>query len=55
MVETGIDVGDPDRLTPVLPRIPRAPPQGIATAITWLPGSQTTYVTGAVLPIAGDL
>jgi NAD(P)-dependent dehydrogenase (short-subunit alcohol dehydrogenase family) len=60
MVATDIHAaaGDPDRLTRVLPRIPMGragQPGEIAPAITWLLGPDASYVTGAVLRVAGGL
>ena len=60
MVATEIHAaaGDPDRLTRVLPRIPTGRagrPEEIAAAITWLLGPEASYVTGAVLRVAGGL
>ena len=51
-------VGDPDRLQRVLPRSPMGragEPDEIAPAIAWLLGSQSSYVTGATIRVAGGL
>jgi len=60
MVRTTIHAaaGDPDRLQRVLPRIPMGragEPDEIAPAIAWLLGSQSSYVTGATIRVAGGL
>lgn len=60
MVRTAIHAaaGDPDRLQRVLPRIPMGrggEPDEIAPAIAWLLGSQSSYVTGASIRVAGGL
>ncbi len=59
MVRTAIHAaGDPDRLQRVLPRIPMGragEPDEIAPAIAWLLGSQSSYVTGTTIRVAGGL
>jgi len=60
MVRTMIhdDAGDPDRLQRVLPRIPMGrpgEPDEIAPAIAWLLGPESSYVTGAIIRVAGGL
>lgn len=60
LVRTGIhaDAGDPGRLDRVVGRIPlgrAGEPDEAAAAIVWLLGSEASYVTGAVLRVAGGL
>lgn len=60
IVDTDIHAaaGDPDRLTRILPRIPigrAGHVDEIAPAIVWLLGPDASYVTGAVLRVAGGL
>ena len=60
LIETGIHAaaGDPDRLTPVVGRVPMGragQPDEIAPAIAWLLGPESSYVTGAILRVAGGL
>ncbi len=50
--------GDPDRPDRLADRVPlgrAGEPQEIATAIAWLLGTDASYVTGAVLRVAGGL
>jgi NAD(P)-dependent dehydrogenase (short-subunit alcohol dehydrogenase family) len=50
--------GDPDRVERSASRIPLgrpADPREIAVAIAWLLGSEATYVTGAILRVAGGM
>jgi len=60
MVRTGIHdaAGDPGRLERVVGRIPAGrvgePPE-VAAAVAWLLGDEASYVTGAVLRVAGGL
>lgn len=60
VVATGIHAaaGDPERLERVVPRIPAGrvgQAEEIAAAVTWLLGPEASYVTGAVLRVAGGL
>jgi NAD(P)-dependent dehydrogenase (short-subunit alcohol dehydrogenase family) len=60
MVRTDIhaDAGDPDRLNRVAARIPlgrAGEPQEIAPAVSWLLGADASYVSGAVIRVAGGL
>lgn len=48
--------GDPDRVARMAPQIPlgrAAEPAEIAAAVSWLLGPESSYVTGAVLRVAG--
>lgn len=50
--------GDPQRIQRVVSRIPMGrvgEPDEIAPAIAWLLGSESTYVTGATIRIAGSV
>jgi NAD(P)-dependent dehydrogenase (short-subunit alcohol dehydrogenase family) len=49
----GGDPGRPERLAPLIPLGRAGEPEEIAPAIAWLLGPAATYVTGAVLRIAG--
>lgn len=60
MVRTDIhaDAGDPDRLERVATRIPlgrAGEPEEIAPAVTWLLSADASYVSGAVIRVAGGL
>ena len=60
LVRTGIhaDAGDPERLDRVTARIPAGrpgEPEEAAAAVAWLLGPEASYVTGAVLRVAGGL
>ena len=60
VVATGIHAaaGDPERLERVVPRIPAGrvgQAEEISGAVAWLLGSEASYVTGAVLRVAGGL
>jgi glucose 1-dehydrogenase len=60
VARTGIHkaAGAPDRADQVASRIPLgrpAEPLEIAVAIAWLLGPEATYVTGAVLRVAGGI
>ena len=60
LLRTGIhaDAGDPGRLERVVSRIPAGrpgEPDEAAAAIVWLLGPEASYVTGAVLRVAGGL
>jgi glucose 1-dehydrogenase len=59
-IRTGIhaaagDAGRPDRVAGNIPLGRAGEPGEIAPAIAWLPGSEASYVTGAVLRVAGGL
>ncbi len=50
--------GDPDRIQRVVSRIPMGrvgEPDEIAPAIAWLLGSESAYVTGATIRVAGGV
>ncbi|MCI0690037.1 MAG: SDR family oxidoreductase, partial [Sporichthyaceae bacterium] len=50
--------GDPDRADRLADRIPlgrAGEPEEIAAAIAWLLGPEASYVTGAILRVAGGL
>ena len=52
------DAGDPDRAERAAARIPlgrAGKPDEIASAIAWLLGSESSYVTGASIRAAGGL
>jgi NAD(P)-dependent dehydrogenase (short-subunit alcohol dehydrogenase family) len=52
------DAGAPDRVDQIAPRIPlgrAADAREIAVAIAWLLGPEATYVTGAILRVAGGM
>lgn len=60
MIRTGIHAaaGDPDRLDRVVHRIPMnrvGEPSEIAPAIAWLLSDEASYVTGAVMRVAGGM
>lgn len=59
-IRTGIhaDAGDPDRAERVASRIPlgrAGEPYEVAPAVAWLLDDQASYVTGAILRVAGGL
>ncbi len=49
------DPGRPDRVAANVPLGRAGEPDDVAPAITWLLGSEASYVTGAVLRVAGGL
>ena len=60
LVRTGIhaEAGDPGRLDRVVARIPAGrpgEPDEPAAAVVWLLGAEASYITGAVLRVAGGL
>jgi NAD(P)-dependent dehydrogenase (short-subunit alcohol dehydrogenase family) len=50
--------GDPERAERIAQRVPlgrAGEPDDIASAIAWLLGEESSYVTGAILRVAGGL